>query len=31
VLYQITDLGLALLRGGLAASGVDTSSGVSAS
>ncbi len=31
VLYQVTALGLALLSGGLAASGVDTSSGVSAS
>ncbi len=31
VLYQITELGLALLRGGLAASGVDASSGASAS
>jgi DNA-binding transcriptional ArsR family regulator len=31
VLYQTTELGLALLRGGLAASGVDTSTGASAS
>jgi DNA-binding transcriptional ArsR family regulator len=31
VLYQTTELGLALLRGGLAASGVDTMSGTSAS
>ena len=31
VLYQTTALGLALLRGGLASSGADASSGVSAS
>lgn len=31
VLYQTTELGLALLRGGLASSGVDTSSGASSS
>jgi DNA-binding transcriptional ArsR family regulator len=31
VLYQTTELGLALLRGDLASSGVDTSSGASAS
>jgi DNA-binding transcriptional ArsR family regulator len=31
VLYQSTALGLALLRGGLASSGADASSGVSAS